>query len=205
LKAGLRRVADQFHPEMRLTPSQNILLINVNTKDKEGITRLLAEHGVVVEKQAGPVRLASMACPALPTCGLALAESERLMPDVITRIESLLSEAGLPGQEIIVRMTGCPNGCARPYVSEIGLVGRTPGVYNLYLGGAHEGTRLNKLHRRDVDGDTIVAVLTPLFEAYARERTCGERFGDFVIRSGVVKETTAGLNFHENLAADLEN
>ncbi len=100
-------------------------------------------------------------------------------------------------------MTGCPNGCARPYVSEIGLVGRTPGIYNLYLGGAFEGTRLNKLHRRDVDEDGIVASLSPLFKAYATDRLDGERFGDFVIRAGVVQRTINGLDFHENLSADL--
>jgi sulfite reductase (NADPH) hemoprotein beta-component len=145
-----------------------------------------------------------MACVALPTCGLALAESERYLPDLITRLEDELERFGLRDDEITIRMTGCPNGCARPYVSEIGLVGRTPGIYNLYLGGAHEGTRLNKLHRRDVDGDAIVAALSPLFEAYAKGRERGERFGDYVIRFDVVRETTAGLNFHENLSADVE-
>jgi sulfite reductase (NADPH) hemoprotein beta-component len=146
-----------------------------------------------------------MACVALPTCGLALAESERYLPALVSRLEDELDRFGLRDDDITIRMTGCPNGCARPYVSEIGLVGRTPGIYNLYLGGAHEGIRLNKLYRRDVDGDAIVAALSPLFKAYARARTQGERFGDFVIRTGVVKETTAGLNFHENLAAELEN
>ena len=146
-----------------------------------------------------------MACVALPTCGLALAESERYLPDLVTRLEDELERFGLREDEITIRMTGCPNGCARPYVSEIGLVGRTPGIYNLYLGGAHQGVRLNKLHRRDVDGDAIVAALSPLFESYAKQRSCGERFGDYVIRAGVVKETTAGLNFHENLSAEVEN
>ncbi len=131
-----------------------------------------------------------------------MAESERYLPDLITRLEDELERFGLREDEITIRMTGCPNGCARPYVSEIGLVGRTPGIYNLYLGGSHEGVRLNKLHRRDVDGDAIVAALSPLFESYAKERTRGERFGDYVIRTGVVKETTAGLNFHDNLSAE---
>ena len=146
-----------------------------------------------------------MACVALPTCGLALAESERYLPDLMTRLEDELERFGLRDEEITIRMTGCPNGCARPYVSEIGLVGRTPGIYNLYLGGAHEGTRLNKLHRRDVDGDAIVAALSPLFESYAKKRSRDERFGDYLIRAGVVKETTAGLNFHENLSPGVEN
>src|SRR6202020_612317 len=110
------------------------------------------------------------------------------------RLEAELERFGLSNDEITIRMTGCPNGCARPYVSEIGLVGRTPGVYNLYLGGSYEGVRLNQLHRRDVDGDAIVAALSPLFKSFASERTRGERFGDYVIRARVVNETTAGLN-----------
>jgi sulfite reductase (NADPH) hemoprotein beta-component len=118
-------------------------------------------------------------------------------------LENELERFGLREDEITIRMTGCPNGCARPYISEIGLAGRTPGVYNLYLGGAHEGVRLNKLHRRDLNGDAIVASLSPLFEAYAKHRKSNERFGDFVIRTGVVAATTAGVNFHENLSAEV--
>jgi sulfite reductase (NADPH) hemoprotein beta-component len=182
LKTGLRRVAEQFQPELRLTPSQNILLINVNTNDKDAITRLLAENGVAVDNQAGPVRLASMACPALPTCGLALAESERVMPDVITRIERLLAEIGLAGEEIIIRMTGCPNGCARPYTAELALVGRAPGKYQLYLGGNESSTRLGRLYKENVKNEDLAAELRPLFTQFARERLGAERFGDFCQR-----------------------
>jgi sulfite reductase (NADPH) hemoprotein beta-component len=182
LKTALRMVAEQFRPEMRLTPSQNILLINVNTNDKEAITKLLGEHGVAVEKQAGIVRLASMACPALPTCGLALAESERVMPDVITRIEQLLDETGLGGEEIIIRMTGCPNGCARPYTAELALVGRAPGKYALFLGGNESSTRLNRVYKESVKNEELVAELRPLFAQFARERQGSERFGDFCQR-----------------------
>jgi sulfite reductase (NADPH) hemoprotein beta-component len=163
------------------------------------VQKLLAAHGLDAEFSG--LRRSAMACVALPTCGLALAESERYLPDLVSRLETELERFGLRDDEITIRMTGCPNGCARPYISEIGLVGRTPGVYNLYLGGAHEGVRLNKLHRRDVNGDAIVAALSPLFEAYAKKRKSNERFGDFVIRTGVVAETTAGVNFHENLSA----
>jgi sulfite reductase (NADPH) hemoprotein beta-component len=179
LKSGLRQVVEQFQPELRLTPSQNILLINVNPKDKDAITGVLADHGVAVDQQAGIVRLASMACPALPTCGLALAESERVMPDVITRIEQLLAEIGLAREEIIIRMTGCPNGCARPYTAELALVGRAPGKYQLYLGGNESSTRLNKLYKESVKNDDLVAELRPLFTQFAKERQHGERFGDF--------------------------
>jgi sulfite reductase (NADPH) hemoprotein beta-component len=182
LKTGLRRAAEQFRPELRLTPSQNILLINVNTNDKEAITRLLAEHGVAVENQASAVRRASIACPALPTCGLALAESERLMPDVLTRIEKLLAEAGLPGEEIIVRMTGCPNGCARPHMAELALVGKAPGKYQLYLGGNESSTRLGRLYKESVKNEDLATELRPLFERFARERLSAERFGDFCHR-----------------------
>jgi sulfite reductase (NADPH) hemoprotein beta-component len=182
LKSGLRRVADQFCPEFRLTPSQNILLVNVNTKDKEAITRLLAGHGVAVENQASPVRRASMACPALPTCGLALAESERVMPDVLTRIGKLLAEAGLPDEEIIVRMTGCPNGCARPHMAELALVGKAPGKYQLYLGGNESSTRLGRLYKESVKNEDLAAELRPLFAQFARERIGAERFGDFCHR-----------------------
>jgi sulfite reductase (NADPH) hemoprotein beta-component len=182
LKTGLRRVSEQFQPEMRLTPSQNILLINVNPKDKDAITKLLAEHGVAVDKQAGVVRLASMACPALPTCGLALAESERIMPDVITRIEQLLAEIGLGNEEIIVRMTGCPNGCARPYTAELALVGRAPGKYQLYLGGNESSTRLARLYKESVKNEDLAAELRPLFTQFAKERLGAERFGDFCQR-----------------------
>jgi sulfite reductase (NADPH) hemoprotein beta-component len=182
LKTGLRQVVEQFKTELRLTPSQNVLLVNVNTKDKEAITRLLAEHGVAVENQASVVRRASIACPALPTCGLALAESERLAPDVLTRIEALLAEAGLPNEEIIVRMTGCPNGCARPHMAELALVGRAPGKYQLYLGGNESNTRLGRLYKESVKNEDLAAELRPLFAQFARERKGAERFGDFCQR-----------------------
>jgi sulfite reductase (NADPH) hemoprotein beta-component len=127
-----------------------------------------------------------MACVALPTCGLALAESERYLPQLIDALEHEVEQCGLTNDEIMIRMTGCPNGCARPYLAEIGLVGTGPGRYNLYLGGAFEGTRLSKIYRQNVGHSDIIAVLGPLFTAYARQRDQGERFGDFVIRTGVV-------------------
>jgi sulfite reductase (NADPH) hemoprotein beta-component len=179
LKSGLRRVAEQFQPSFRLTPSQNILLVNVKEGDREGITRLFAEYGVAVENQAGVLRRNSMACPALPTCGLALAESERVMPDVLTRLEQLLVETGLPAEEIIIRMTGCPNGCAHPYTAEIAFVGKAPGKYQIYLGGNSAGTRLGQLYKESVKIEDLVNELRPLFTRFARERQVGERFGDF--------------------------
>jgi sulfite reductase (NADPH) hemoprotein beta-component len=182
LKSGLRRVAEQFKPDLRLTPSQNILLVNVKDEDRAGITETLAAHGVPVENQGTVIRRASIACPALPTCGLALAESERVMPDVLTRLEQLLAEVGLEGEEIIIRMTGCPNGCARPYTAELALVGKAPGKYQLYVGGNQPGTQLGSLYKESVKSEDLVNELRPVFSRFARERAGGERFGDFARR-----------------------
>ncbi|HUD45466.1 MAG TPA: NADPH-dependent assimilatory sulfite reductase hemoprotein subunit [Candidatus Baltobacteraceae bacterium] len=179
LKTGLRSVVERFKPDLRLTPSQNILLVNIKAEDRNGITEVLAAHGVPVEDQGTVIRRASIACPALPTCGLALAESERVMPDILTRLEQLLAEVGLDGEEIIIRMTGCPNGCARPYTAELALVGKAPGKYQLYLGGNQSGTRLGALYRESVKNEDLVNELRPLFSRFARERIGAERFGDF--------------------------
>jgi sulfite reductase (NADPH) hemoprotein beta-component len=200
---GLHAVGELGVGRFIMTPNQNLILADIPAASRTQVEAVLTEYGL--DRPISGLRRSAMACVALPTCGLALAESERYLPDLISRLEDELDRFGLRGDEITIRMTGCPNGCARPYVSEIGLVGRTPGIYNLYLGGAHEGTRLNKLHRRDVDGDAIVAALSPLFESYARERRRDERFGDYVIRAGIVAETTAGLNFHANLSVEVEN
>jgi len=193
LKAGLRKAIEQFKPGVRLTPSQNILLVDVAAEDRDGITRLLAEHGISVGNPFTPTRLASMACPALPTCGLALAESERMMPDLLTRIEKLLVEVGLQNTEIVIRMTGCPNGCARPYVAEIGFVGKAPNKYQIYLGGNESSTRLNRLFKDTVKTDDIENELRPLLSRYAKERLAGERFGDWCERV-LFKESSATEN-----------
>jgi len=190
LKTGLRQAIEQFQPEVRLTASQNILLVNVRPEQRDEIGRVLREHGVSVENPFTPTRLASMACPALPTCGLSLAESERVMPDILTRIEQLLLEVGLKDQEIIVRMTGCPNGCARPYMAEIAFVGKSPGKYQLYLGGNEASTRLNRLYKESVKLEEITDQLRPLLARYAQERAPAERFGDWCQRT-VLNEPAA--------------
>jgi sulfite reductase (NADPH) hemoprotein beta-component len=200
--AGLHAIAELGFGRFIMTPNQNLVLADIPTAERDKVAALLDEYGL--DRPVSGLRRSAMACVALPTCGLALAESERYLPDLITRLEDKMERFGLRDEEITIRMTGCPNGCARPYVSEIGLVGRTTGIYNLYLGGAHEGTRLNKLHRRDIDGDAIVAELSPLFEAYAKERKREEHFGDYLIRAGIVKETTSGLNFHDNLSPGVD-
>jgi sulfite reductase (NADPH) hemoprotein beta-component len=190
LRAGLRRVVEQFQPELRLTPSQNILLVNLEAQDRADITKILAEHGVPVENQGSAIARASIACPALPTCGLALAESERAIPEVLARIEALLAEVGLKDEEIIIRMTGCPNGCARPLMAELAFVGRAPGKYQLYLGGNAASTRLGRLYKESVKTEDFANELRPLFERYAQERLGGERFGDFSERV-LLKEAPA--------------
>jgi sulfite reductase (NADPH) hemoprotein beta-component len=154
----------------------------------------VAEHGLT--SHATALRRNAMACVALPTCGLALAESERYLPSLVTALEERLNLRGLAEDEITIRMTGCPNGCARPYIAEIGLVGKGPGRYNLYLGAAFDGSRLSKLYAADLQHDEIVSALDPLFAAYAHGREPGERFGNFLIRSDVIAATTNGPDFH---------
>ncbi|MGI8964880.1 MAG: sulfite reductase, partial [Limisphaerales bacterium] len=192
LKTALRKIVEQFRAEIRLTPSQNLILTNVNPANREAITKILAEHNIPVENQATVIRRASMACPALPTCGLALAESERVLPDILGRIEQLLSEVGLADEEIVIRMTGCPNGCARPFMAEIGFVGRAPNKYQLYLGGNESSTRLNRLFKENVKSEEITNELRPLFTRFSQERTGRERFGDWCERI-LWKEIPAAL------------
>jgi len=191
---GLRAIAERHDGRFILTPNQNLAIADVAADRKAAIDTLLRQHGLT---EPGVLRRNAMACVALPTCGLALAESERYLPELITALEAEYERCGLRDDEIMIRMTGCPNGCARPYLAEIGLVGTGPGLYNLYLGGAFDGTRLSKLYRRQIGHDAIVAALAPLFAAYATDRRWGERFADFVIRTGVVAATTAGNRFHD--------
>jgi len=193
-KSALRRVAEEFpNVEFRLTGNQNVIVANVAATDRAAMTSLLAEFGVRTEGQATVLHAASMACPALPTCGLALAESERMLPALVDRIEKLCAEVGLGDQEIIIRSTGCPNGCARPYMAEIAFVGKAPGRYQLWLGGNASGTRLNKLFKDVVKEPEIESELRPLLSRYTRERHTGERFGDWCERV-LLKESTALAN-----------
>ena len=182
LKSALRQVVEQFQPELRLTASQNILLVNLEAQNRDPINKILAAHGISVEHQGSVIERASIACPALPTCGLALAESERAIPDVLKRIENLLAEVGLKDEEIVIRMTGCPNGCARPLMAEMAFVGRAPGKYQIYMGGNFSGTRLGRIYKESVKSDDFITELRPVFERFAKERHGGERFGDFAHR-----------------------
>jgi sulfite reductase (NADPH) hemoprotein beta-component len=182
LKTALRRIVEQFRTEVRLTPSQNLILAGVPEAQRDAINALLAEHQVPVDNQASILQRVSMACPALPTCGLALAESERFLPNLLGGLELLLKELGLVDEEIIVRMTGCPNGCARPFMAEIGFVGRAPNKYQIHVGGNEGCTRLNRLFKENVKGDQLLDELRPLLTRFAGERIEGERFGDFCER-----------------------
>lgn len=182
LRTALRKIVEQFHKEIRLTPSQNLVIVNVPSNEIDAINKIFAQHGVAVENQATIIRRASMACPALPTCGLALAESERFLPDLLGRIEGLLAEVGLPDEEIIIRMTGCPNGCARSSMAELGFIGKAPGKYQIYIGGNESSTRLNRLYKETIKTEDIVHELRPAFVRFKHERNGNERFGDFAAR-----------------------
>ena len=195
-QSALRTIAQMHDGGFRITPNQNLIIANIPT-DKQTEIHWIAVKAGLLAPWSG-LRRNSMACVALPTCGLAVAESERYLPDLLTALDERLSAHGLSADDIIIRMTGCPNGCARPYLAEIGLVGKGPGRYNLYLGAAFDGSRMNKLYAEDLDHTAIVAALEPVFAGYAAERQKGERFGDFVIRAGFVAATGNGRDFHAN-------
>lgn len=182
MKTALREIAEQVKPQFRFTPAENVVLAGLDDAQKAATSAILAKHGINPDQQGTPTQLASMSCVALPTCGLALAESERIMPEFIANVDKLLGDIGLTGQELICRITGCPNGCARPYMAEIALVGRAPGTYQMYLGGNENSTRLNRLFKDKVKYDTVLDELRPLLERYKTERQNGERFGDWVAR-----------------------
>jgi sulfite reductase (NADPH) hemoprotein beta-component len=196
LLTGMRRIAEIHDGEFRLTANQNVIVANVKPENRAAIEALVDEHNLASRTTA--LRRNAMACVALPTCGLALAESERYLPSLVADLEKRLALHGLAEDDIVIRMTGCPNGCARPYLAEIGLVGKGPERYNLYLGAAFDGSRLSKLYAEDLSHDGIVETLDPLFGAYGRERLAGERFGAFLVRSGRVTATTNGADFHRN-------
>ena len=199
MRTALREIAKIHDGDFRLTANQNVIIANVSAENKPAIEKALEASGLGKNNDSSALRLNSMACVALPTCGLALAESERYLPDLVTQLDTVIEDAGLREDAITIRMTGCPNGCARPYLAEIAMVGRAPGKYNLYLGGGFVGDRLNKLYRESVKSDELVETLKPMIESYAKEREDGERFGDFVIRKDIIKATSVGADFHQNL------
>ena len=193
---AFRDVARIHRGTFRMTPNQNVIIAGVWAEDRAAIEALLAEHWPD-GSEASTLRRNAIACVALPTCGLAMAESERYLPSLLGRIEAILAAHGLSEEPITIRMSGCPNGCSRPYIAEIGLTGRAPGKYNLYLGGGFHGDRLNRMIRENVGEAVILEVLDEVLGRYAREREPGERLGDFTIRAGIVREVTEGHLFND--------
>ena len=183
---GLRQIAGVHEGDFRLTPNQNLVIASVPASQRARIDALVDAHGLDGFRTASPLRLKSIACVALPTCGLAMAEAERYLPAITTKLEGLLAAHGLLDAPIILRISGCPNGCSRPYLGEIALVGKAPGRYNLMLGADHRGQRLNALYRENIDEPQILAALDPLLADYAAQRRPAEGFGDFLVRTGVV-------------------
>jgi len=191
---GMREIAKIHSGNFRLTPNQNVVVANVTAQQKPVIDALTAQHGLDTYKRLSRLRLHSMACVALPTCGQAMAEAERYLPDLTGKIESLLEKHHLQDQAITLRMTGCPNGCARPYLAEIGLVGKAPGRFNLHLGAAFDGTRLNWIVKENADETEILATLDEIFKEYVANKHAGEYFGDFIARTHQVKTMEALVN-----------
>jgi sulfite reductase (NADPH) hemoprotein beta-component len=196
LMTALREIAKIHTGDFRLTPNQNLIIGSVTAQKKKKIEEIITAYGITDGKHYSALRRNSMACVALPTCGLAMAESERYLPTLLDKIEPILEEAGLKDEDIVIRMTGCPNGCARPALAEIAFIGKAVGRYNMYLGGGFAGQRLNKLYRENIGEEEILRELRPILFHYAKERLEGERFGDFCIRAGYVKEVKDGRDFH---------
>ena len=191
LRSGLRAIAQEIDCEIRLTPNQNLIVSRVAAADRNRIARLLEEYGMLKAASETPLRLNSMACVAFPTCGLAMAESERYLPGLVDKIDAELARAGLQEVPITIRMTGCANGCARPYIAEIGLVGKAPGRYSLFLGAGFAGDRLGRKYLDNADERQILAALTPLFRQFAANRLEREHFGDFLLRQGIIADDAA--------------
>ncbi|MCS6976368.1 MAG: NADPH-dependent assimilatory sulfite reductase hemoprotein subunit [Gemmatales bacterium] len=184
LRSALRTLVQRFRPNLRITPTQDLILCDLPPDARSDIETTLRSHGVRTPQELTLVQKLSMACPAIPTCGLAISESERALPGIIDQLEAELQRLGLNQEEIVVRMTGCPNGCARPYQSDIGIVGRSGDKYTLYVGGRLLGDRLNFLLCDLVPSHRIVPILVPLLEAYRQQRQSGEGFGDWCTRLG---------------------
>ncbi|KAF4507055.1 hypothetical protein G6O67_005730 [Ophiocordyceps sinensis] len=201
MKTGLCEIAKVLTGEFRLTGNQHLIMSNVRDADVPAMKKLMRRYGLDKMQFSG-LRLSSSACVAFPTCGLAMAESERYLPVLISKLESCLEEHGLGQDSIVMRMTGCPNGCARPWLAEVAFVGKAYGAYNMYLGGGYHGQRLNKLYRSSIKEDEILAIMRSLLKRYALERERGERFGDFCIRAGIIQATRDGQDFHDNVAEE---
>ncbi len=182
LKSALRTIVEVHHPGITVTAHQNLLLTGLDTTTIQEVEQILVQHGVTPLTQLSAAQRFSMACPALPTCGLAMAESERLMPTIVDRFEKELETLGLKDEPIALRMTGCPNGCARPYTADIAFVGRRPDTYHVYVGGGLHGDRITDLYAADVPTNDFVEILRPLLASWARSRQPGETLSDYYQR-----------------------
>jgi sulfite reductase (NADPH) hemoprotein beta-component len=192
MKTALREIAQIHSGDFRLTPSQNLTISGVTTAQRPAIEKILAKHGLADENKRSGLRLNALSCVALPTCGLALTESERVLPDILSKLEPILEESGLSEDAISLRITGCPNGCARPFLGEIAFVGRAPNKYALYLGAGYTGTRLGRLVSPSITIDEAIELLRPIIKRYALERNDSESFGDFCDR--VILPTDATIH-----------
>jgi sulfite reductase (ferredoxin) len=184
LRSALRGIASQFAPGIVLTPQQDILLTDIAPDNRDAITAILRNHGVMLAEQLSPMARFALSCPALPTCGLALTEAERMHAEMVDGFDALLARHGLADRRVSVRITGCPNGCCRTYAGDIGIVGRMPGFYALYVGGDFEGTRLSYKILEKVPHADVISSFDPLFAHWARNGEPGEGFGDFCTRLG---------------------
>ena len=195
IKSGLRAIFGKYGMNSRLTPLQGVVLCDIKPQDRADISRMLADYGMAAAEDLSLIRRYSMACPALPTCGLSVTESERVMPRVLDDFEVELRKFDLVGERISVHMTGCPNGCARPYTPDIGLVGKSRGKYTVYLGGNAEGTRLAFVFRDQVPLEQIAQSVSPILGYFKAERQESESFGDFCHRKGLADlQTRSGSN-----------
>jgi sulfite reductase (NADPH) hemoprotein beta-component len=185
LKAGCAEIAKIHQGDFRMTANQNLIIAGVDTQQKEEIEALAVKHGLI-EASTSKQRKDSMACVSLPTCPLAMAEAERYLPKAVDELEAMLAKHGMQDESIIYRVTGCPNGCGRAMLAEIGLVGKGPNKYNLHLGGNREGTRIPKMYKENILDTEIMSILDELIGKWARERLAGEAFGDFVIRADII-------------------
>jgi len=185
--SGIAEVARVHRGDFRLTANQNLIISRIAPDTRPAIVRLLKDFGIADAQNVSPLRQQALACVALPTCALAMAEAERFLPELPQRIEALLDDHGLSNEAISLRITGCPNGCARPYLAEIALVGKAPDRYNLFLGGSADGLRLNRLHAENIDVQQVCEILGRHFEEFASHRRSGESFGDYIARSAALK------------------
>jgi sulfite reductase (ferredoxin) len=184
IKSGLRAILEKYGMRTRLTPLQSAILCDIEPAERKTIERMLSQHGVKLDTEISLTRRFAIACPAFPTCGLSITESERVLPQLIDSLETEMARIGLAGERIAVHMTGCPNGCARPYTPEIGLVGKTLGKYTIYVGGNATGTRLGFIYKDLVPFDDVIPALAPLLAWYKSDRQNGESVGDFCHRLG---------------------